>query len=221
MMRVSPILLLLAVGLSASGQTITDINVRGQAATKPPVRIVGGSGTGPGDQTTLVAELTVDDPSGLVPGKPFDFELLVTNHGKRSVVLPQSLNWEDVDSGGSEWRYVSASVTVQVAPDEGRQRGSVDIGLELYGSREKPSTELALKPGDSVRILGSSRLPLNMNINGNPIGKGKIAVSFSVNSVWLRPAPTTNAPDGYRAESRTVFIAESETRYPVNFRSKQ
>ena len=69
MMRVSPILLLLAVGLSASGQTITDINVRGQAATKPPVRIVGGSGTGPGDQTTLVAELTVDDPSGLVPGK--------------------------------------------------------------------------------------------------------------------------------------------------------
>jgi hypothetical protein len=139
---------------------------------------VGGSGTGPGDQKSLEAVLTVPDPSELIPGKPFDFELLVTNRGKKTVVIPQSLDWDDVNSGGPDWRYRVANVVLQVAPDGGHQRGHIDLGLQFYGSDEKPLTELVLAPGDGVRIFGTGQLPVSMNINGYPILKGKLSGSF-------------------------------------------
>jgi hypothetical protein len=218
MKRILLILLLLGGGLCASAQVVTDIPVQGQAATKPAVRMVGGSGTGQGRQSVLEAVLTVVNPSGLAPGDPFDFELLITNRGKKPIVLPQSLNWGDVDTGGKEWRYISADVTLQVAPDGGHQRAWLDLGLSFYGSDERPGTELVLNPGDRARILGSGRLPLSMNINGSPIRKGTLAARFSVSKVWLHPAPTKDVPDGYRAESRTVAAAETEPQYPVEFK---
>ena len=160
--------------------------------------------------------LTIPDLSQLIPGKTFDFELLITNRGKKPVVIPQSLDWQDVDSGGPDWRYLEADVALQVTPDGGRQRGYIDLGLRFYGSDERPSTELVLAPGDGVRILGSCQLPLSMSVDGKPIQKGKMGGSFNVSTEWLHPAPTAAVPDGYRSEGRTIVSAEAEPRYPVS-----
>lgn len=213
--RALAILFLLGSAVSALTQTTTDINARGVTATEPSVRILGGSGTGPGDQKSLEAVLTVHDPSQLIPGKTFDFELLITNRSHKAIVVPQSLNWEDVDTGGADWRYRSAIVGLQVEPDGSRQRASIGLKLELYSSDDRPSTELVLKPGDAIRILGSARLPVAMSINGKPILQGKLAGSFTVTSNWLHPAPTPAVPEGYSSEDRTIFSAESVPTYPV------
>jgi hypothetical protein len=213
------ILFLLCSAVDAFAQIVTDIDVRGRTATQPRIRMVGGSGTGPGDQKSLEAVLTVPDPSELIPGKPFDFELLVTNRGKKTVVIPQSLDWDDVNIGGPDWRYRVANVVLQVAPDGGHQRGHIDLGLQFYGSDEKPLTELVLAPGDGVRIFGTGQLPVSMNINGYPILKGKLSGSFWIHTECLHTAPTATVPDGFSSDGRTIFSAESEPRYPVNLQS--
>jgi len=173
-----------------------------------------------GDDTALRAVFTIDNPTNLKRGNRFDYELVITNQGNKTLVIPQCLNWEDVESGSRDQRYIWATVGVKVSA-KGDLESELDGGLTLYGTEERPSSELVLKSGESVRILGSEILPISMSINGKIIGEAKLAGVFYVGSGWLHRTPTPTIPDGYRDETRLLLSAVAEEQYLVSLGPEQ
>src|ERR1022692_1692385 len=95
--------------LANSLAQVATINTRGQKPTSPSVRIGGGTGAStPGGASNEQLELilSLPDPSHLLIGKPFDYELLVINRSGKPVLLPQAVAWSEVDDTGQrEKRY--------------------------------------------------------------------------------------------------------------------
>jgi len=135
---------------------------------------------------------TIDNPANLKRDHRFDYELVITNRGNKALVIPQCLNWEDVDTGSRDQRFVWASVGIKVRTKDDLE-GELNGGLTLYGAEDRPSSELVLKPGESVRILASVTLPISMSINHKPIGEAKLVGVFHVGNGWLYRTPTRHS----------------------------
>jgi hypothetical protein len=208
------LLLLVFASLSMFAQTVTDIDTRSKLWTGPTGRVLGSSSRLDEDSDTLKAVFVIDDPSSLQAGNRFDYELLITNQGKNPVVIPRALSWEDAQTGDGELNSW-ASVDIRVDAGDGLE-ASLPNGLKLYGTEDKPWSEVALAPGDSVRILGSITLPLSMGINQTRVGRATLKGAFHLGKMCIHRTPTVEDPDAYRTESWWLFSAVASERYPVD-----
>jgi hypothetical protein len=206
--------MLVFASLSACAQTLTDIDTRSKQATGPTGHLLQSSCQLESDANALSAVFVIDDPSNLRAGERFDYELVVTNRGNRPVAVPRALNWEDVQIGDGD-PYSWASVDIRVDAGDGLE-ASLPYSLKLYGSKDKPWSEVVLGFGESVRILGSDRLPVSMNINAKPVAKATVKSIFHLGTMRLYRTPSGEVPDAYRSESRWSFSAIAGEQYPTH-----
>jgi len=218
MTRALSLLVLLCAGLCACAQTLTDIDTRGKAATGPAGYLVRSDCRLEEDKATLSAVFAINDPDHLTAGERFDYELVVTNQSKAPVAIPRVLNWEDIQTGDGE-AYSWASIDIRVDAGDGLE-ASLAYSLKLYGTKDKTWSEVVLEPGESVRILGSDRLPVSMNINAKPVGRGTLKGIFHLGTMRLYRTPIAGDADAYSTESRWAFLAVAGERYLMDLATK-
>ena len=207
-------------------QTETVIDTRGKELSQPQCcNFVDFSGFGSHPNEALKAVFTVDDLSEVTATVPTDYEMVITNRGKDSVVIPRSLDWKDVDTGTSEQRFERAVVLFQLSAEGGSDTWLSKGGVTLYSSDDRPSSQLVLGPGDSIRILGSTVLA-DPKMVGLKLGKATLSAQFCLTSVvWLRPDPAKDAPKKNGAEpgwqGRSLRCASVEQKYEVSLGREQ
>jgi hypothetical protein len=202
-------------------QTESVIDARGKEPSQPTCcYFVDFSGFGSHPNETLTAVFTIDDPANVTATSRMDYQMVITNTGKKSVVIPRSLDWKDVDTASSELRFLRASLLFQLRAKDGSDIWLSKGGVTLYSSDDRPSTRLVLGPGDSVRILGSTTLA-GTTVAGSKSGKAMLSAQFCVGSVvWTRPTPTKDASKesgtlpGWKGQS--LGCASVESNYEVN-----
>jgi hypothetical protein len=196
-------LLLLGASLSMA-QVVATIDTRGEQPTSPAFHIVGGTGgNGATVSQSLQTSFSVLDPGRLAMGESFDYEFIVTNKSDKTVLMPQSLRWSDVqDTGEQEQRYEQVEVSFALIMDEGDQ-ASIQGNLTLYGKKADPTTMVLLAPGDAVRIVGTTKLTPVWIHPPSASSKIRMQAYLAVNSVRLRP--TGSQPDHYRQDERHLY----------------
>ncbi|MGC2111730.1 MAG: hypothetical protein WA655_19595 [Candidatus Korobacteraceae bacterium] len=202
--------ILLLLSTSPAFAQVATINTRGQQPTGPAVSITAGTGSSDGSTSkSLELKLKLPAFSNLIVGEPFDYELLITNKSDKAILLPQSLSWSNVDDGSeSEQRYQELEASFAVLADDG-DRGAIQGNLVLYGKETNPATMIVLKPGRSVRILGSADFAPAWDHPPAP-GTGMHLVAYlAVNSARLRPR--NGQSDTYRDDERQLYWAQSQS----------
>jgi hypothetical protein len=220
--KVISVFALLAIsGSLLTAQTVTDIDTRGKTQTKPDVRIAGGflKGLPRQDQRTAPAPIdvvfTVEDAAKIQYGKKFNYTLTVTNTGDRNILLPRTVTWSDVeDRQSKEQTYYTSRILFHLrAPASFTLMGA---GLSFYGSTVQPDTLVDLKPGNSVRILGSTMMvPKGWT---SPLPKGKVTIAiraqYEVGSVLLHMGQ-----DGYRNDETQIINEESKNTVELEYQT--
>ncbi len=208
---------------SALAQTVTEVETRGKEPTYPDYKVTGGSEGGRGADTDSL-EVTFALPDGLrLPiGETYDYEVTVTNKSKKEVLLPRSTEWSDlVDGHPKELKYDELEVQFIFA---GRDTGHTYLGgnLLLYGRVSKPSTMIALQPGDFLRVRG--RVTLNapwMPIPADSIVKVHMEAALILRSAWLHPAPDPVYADAYSNDRKEIYFIRSENMLPAELTTKE
>jgi len=140
---------------------------------------------------------------------------MVTNTGTKPVMVPRALEWSDVDSGGPEQNYKIAKVVFQL----GTKQSFTNLTpmLNLYSVEPKPSTQLTLNPGDSVRILGTLSLP-PAESHPNWSGAATLTAHFCVSSIRIAsPAGPTHKNS---SENRMLWCVTARPTYDVKLSQK-
>jgi hypothetical protein len=167
----------------------------------------------PRHQKILSGILTIADPRNLGAGSRFDYELLVTNDSNASVVIPKALDWNEVDDGHARQSFVRATLLMQV---ECLQYSSGELDhFVLYGSDKRPETEVMLKPGESVRILGSGLMPLPPTASCQSEDTATFRVFFGVYATTLQREPEPAMPDAYGIDEGLFVVANAKKKYPI------
>lgn len=206
-------LLLSAAGLSA--QTETVINDRD--APGPPHDVGAGWSAGVNPETTLIAHFILDDPAPK-PGSAVNYDLRITNMGEKAVVLPRALDWKVVEDGSADQQYVRASVTLELSTDKAIT--FITPTMNLYLVAGKPDTSLTLRPGDSVRLLGTATMPLTAfgpNLEGPAEFTGHLCVHQVSKSF-------THSSSGHKFSSsrqQMLWCVNADEKYEVNYGSQQ
>ncbi|MGO9519423.1 MAG: hypothetical protein ACLPND_20495 [Candidatus Korobacteraceae bacterium] len=214
MTRALTLVLFMLASLTMLAQTVTDIDTRAKPESGPVGYLLSSSARLSEDEAALSAEFVIADPGGLRAGRPFEYELMVTNRSKGPVLIPRALNWQDVEAGDGEpnsWAWVDLRVDI----GDGLQ-GGLPHELKLYGSKDKTWSEAVLAPGETMHILGSGMLPTSMNINGKQVGKATLKGMFHLGTMRLYHTPTAQYPDAYRTESHWVFSAAANEGYAID-----
>ncbi len=167
----------------------------------------------PREQKILSGIVTITGSTNLTPGSPFDYELLVTNDSNASVVIPQSFDWKEIDDGQARQSFVRATLLVQA--ECLKYTDDVLDHVVLYGSPEKPETEVTLKIGDSVRILGSGLVPLHPNLRCQSQAAAMVRVNFEVYGMTLKREPEPAIPDAYSMDEQLLVVANGRKQYPI------
>ena len=202
-------LICLLAGLSLAQ---SEIDTRGKPYRELSHRLAGGV-TVARDQKVLSGKFTMADPARLEPGSHFDYELLVTNDSNASVVVPQTFDWKEIDNGQVSQNFVQANLWLNTGC---LNNYSTELDhFVLYGSDDRPGTQLLLKPGDSVRILGSATMPLHSNLTCQSQGTAKFLATFQISAVALRRKPVAGIPEAYSADERMSAIANGKTEYLI------
>lgn len=202
---------LVATAERLAAQTETVIDGRNAAAAQFPHDQGAGWAAGVNPDTTLEAHFTIDNPP-LKSGQPFNYELLITNTGEKTITLPRSLDWKIVETEDLEQDYVKASVTLEL-----RSKGAftyITPTLDLYSAPGKPDTLLVLHPGDSLRILGTSTLP--MRSGPEWAGPKTLIGHLCMRSVseTFRQTPVGRRSNGARHE--IPWCANADEKYEVS-----
>jgi hypothetical protein len=173
----------------------------------------GGSRADPRDprgEKTLSGILTITDPRNLVAGSRFDYELVVTNDANESIVIPQTLDWNEIDDGHASQTFVRATLSM---PMECSQILGELNHFALYGSDKRPETEVTLNPGESVRILGSALMPLPPTASCQSEDTATFGVDFEVYATTLKREPAM--PDAYGIDERKLAVANAKKKYLI------
>jgi hypothetical protein len=167
------------------------------------------SGFGSHPNESLKATFTFDSAK-VMPADPIDFEMVITNTGKESLVIPRSLDWRDIDTGTPELHFVRATLLFEVRSEDGSFISTSNRFVYLYSSDDRPSTQLVLDPGHAMRILGSTVLP-DPRRAGPKVGKIMVTAQFCLYSlVWSRgPEPGSSG--------RASRCASIDQKYELNF----
>ena len=178
------------------------------------------SGGSAGDHKYLKGVFTISDAANLTPGSRFDYELVVTNNQSVPIAIPQALDWKEIDQGRPSQNFVRATLSVHMGCLEHEPIGLNDElgGLDyvvLYGSDERPETEIMLGPGESVRILGSGLMPLHRNMICQSKGTATFFANFQVSAMALQRKPEPAMPDAYWLDGRLGVVANGHKEYPI------
>lgn len=200
---------------------VATIDTRGQQPTGPSVQVTAGTGSSAGNAVSKSLQIKLSLPAqpNLVVGEPFDYELLVTNQSAKEILLPQSLSWSDVDDGSErEQRYEELEISLAVIAADG-DRGVIAGNLVLYGKDTNPATMIALKPGQSIRILGRTTFDPVWNSPPAPSIGMRLVAYLAVNSARLRPKGSQD--DRYRDDEQQIYWAQSQDHLDVVFQVNQ
>ena len=85
----------------------------------------------------------------------------------------------------------------------------------LYGSHEKPETEITLKIGDSVRILGSGLVPVHPNLRCQSQAAAMVRVNFEVYGVKQKREPEPSMPDAYSIDEQLLVVANGKKLHSI------
>jgi len=210
------VLLLLSVG-RLPAQIETAISARNLTEAQTRDDQAAGWTVGVNPDTTLETRFTIDNPTPK-PGSKVNYELLILNKGGQAITLPRALNWEEVNNGSEDQRYIKASVTLELRTDKAFTY--ITPTLNLYSTQEKPGTTLILKPGDSLRLLGTTILPVTA-FSPQLAGRAKLIGHLCVRDV--SKAFTESRP-GRRVSSnrqQILWCANADEKYGVNYEPQQ
>ncbi len=223
LLRLLAALLLLCVGVSLFAQSVTEIETRGIQPTSPDYPVTGGGQGNRGADTDLL-EVTLDLPDGprLPIGQPYDYEVTVTNKSKKVISLPRSIEWSDLADGHpTELKYDEMEINFIFSS---REQGNTYLGsnLMLYGRASKPSTMVALQPGDAMRLRGRVELTAPwLPIPANAVVPVHLRAALVVGSCWLHPAPDPVNPGAYLNDRKEVYFIPSQSMLPVELTTKE
>ena len=96
------------------------------------------------------------------------------------------------------------------------ESGGLDY-VVLYGSDERQGTEIMLRPGESVRILGSGLMPLHGSMICQSKGTATFFANFQVSAVSLQRKPQPLRPDAYDVDDRLMVVANGHKEYPITY----
>jgi len=214
--RLATIACFLAV--SAHAQNVTVINARDVVRSRPDGHLVSSSSGRltrySALDTLLQAVFTIENPHQLTSGGRFDYEMVITNTSKTSLVIPRNADWAGVDLRASGGKYLGATIGVSICPE--KDECALDDYIVLYGWDDQPSSELILMPGDSVRILVSAELTTRMSINNHEISKAFLRGNFKLEREWLHSTPTPSQLDGYSTEGQMILSVAAKGQYPID-----
>ena len=208
------VILCLLPTLSFAQNVIDTIDTRGKSYSE----IYGHIGRyeqfgNPRHQKIISDILTIADPWNLVAGSRFSYELLITNDSNASVVIPKMLDWNEIDDGHATQSFWRANLLMQM---ECFQYSSGELVLlALYGSDQRPETEVTLKPGESVRILGSGLMPLPSTATCKSEDAAIFRVFIDVFETRMRRNPEPALPDAYDLNERLAVVANAKRKYPI------
>jgi hypothetical protein len=211
------VLLLLAVG-RLPAQTETVISARDLTEAQTRDDQAAGWTVDVNPDTTLEARFTIDNPTPK-PGSTLNYELLIVNKGGQAITLPRALNWEEVNNGSQDQRYRKAAITLELRTDKGFTY--ITPTLNLYSTQEKPGTTLILRPGDSLRLLGTTILPVTA-FSPQSAGRAKLIGHLCVRDVSKAFTPSPSGRTGnnnYRQQ--ILWCANAEEKYEVNYEPQQ
>jgi hypothetical protein len=187
---------------------VATIDTRNQSQTRPSISIGEGRYRSGGDQAKLQLSLSLPDPLHLSLGKPFDYELLVTNRSDEPVRLPRALTWSDMaDAVRRDLRYQDSQISFEVFVNDGNL-GFLHQGFTLYASESKPATLITLSPGESVRILGTTLFNPQWKRALKQSTGMRLMAFLTVSATLLRPSD--EHPGSYRSEGQQVWNLESD-----------
>jgi hypothetical protein len=214
---------LLLAACSALGQTVTDIETRGTDPTHGEYRVQRGGGGGRGaDTDALHVSVSLINGSTLPIGQTYDYEVTINHKGTKEVRLPRCIEWSDiVDGRPKELRYKTLEVVLIF---HSPKTGNTYLGgnLLLYGNSAKPSTMVALQPGDTLRLRGRVKLDAPwLPIPANSVIPAKMRAAVSLTDVWLHPTPTAEVPDGYSEDPKEIYFVKSENVLAVELTTKE
>jgi hypothetical protein len=85
-------------------------------------------------------------------------EFVLTNSGKKALVLPVSPHPGDLEPSDPNATYSGMSLGLRIGLSK-KPAGIFGGGADLFGSKEFPGTLVSLAPGDSIRVLARVALP--------------------------------------------------------------
>lgn len=196
-----------------AAQTETVINARNSGEVQSPHDQGAGWTAKVNPDTALEVHFTIDDAT-VGAGQAVDYELLVTNTGEKTITLPRALNWKVIDNGDLEQQYVKASVTLEL-----RSQSAVTYitpTLDLYSTADNVDTMLIFRPGDSLRILGTSVLP------AKPFGSEWAGRATLLGHLCVSTVSRTlkQSPSGRRVtheRQRMLWCTNADDRHEVNY----
>jgi hypothetical protein len=156
--------------------------------------------------TTLKAALAVADPN-LRAGSRVDYDLVITNTGRKAVAIPRTLDWKEIGSNSSGRRYVRGTVEFQLSAEN--MTTIIPILLNVYSVDEKPATALVLRPGDTIRFLGNIVLP-KMAFGPKWRGDAMLVAHFCESSVSMT-----------RFAEESLWCVSSGEKFEVNYAPEQ
>lgn len=215
-----PILLCASAALA---QNVTDIETRGAEPTHSDYHVLRGGGGGRGGDTDSLL-VTFELPNGysLPIGQKYDYEVTVINKSTEEILLPRCIEWSDIADGHpKEIKYQTLEVDLIFGTPK---TGNTYLGgnLILYGETSKPSTMIALRPGDSLRLHGRVKLTAPwLPLPANTSLKVHLRAAVSLSSVWLHPTPTPNDPNGYSQDPKEIYFIRSDNDLPVELTTKE
>jgi len=192
------------------------IDTRGKAYREISGHLARGNGIEVGRALKILSGLfTIADPTNLTPGSRFDYELLVTNDSDASIMIPQTLDWKEIEEAHARQSFVRADLFVNMGC---LNNFSDELDhVVLYGSDQRPGTGITLNLGESARILGSGLIPLHPNMKCQSKGTATFLVSFQVNTMTLQRTPKPAMRDGYTVDEQLFAIANAKKEYPISY----
>jgi hypothetical protein len=206
----------LLASLSSAQNVIGVIDTRGKSYSEISGYQSRVTPTGnPREQKIISGVVTITGSTSLTPGSPFDYELLVTNDSNAPVVIPQSFDWKEIDNGQTRQHFVRANLLVQLECLK-YTMDKLDL-VVFYGSDERPETEVTLRVGESVRILGSGLVPTQPNLRCQSQPKATVRVFFEVEGITLNREAETTIPDAYSIDRQLLVVANGRKEYPITY----
>lgn len=118
----------------------------------------GGSGGGTGRKLPINVAMEVRKDKQNTEGEALA-TFVITNSGKDKLTVPISPNPGDMEPEGREASYTLSRLTLYVTSDRAQSRLLSPL-TNLYGSQTFSGTLTTLAPGESLRVLGRVKLPV-------------------------------------------------------------
>jgi hypothetical protein len=123
------------------------------------------------------------------------------------------VDWNKVDDGHANQTFVRARLLMQMECNK-YSSGELDL-FWLYGSGQRPETEVVLKPGEAARILGTGLMPLPPTVSCQSENTATFRVFFEVYETKLQREPEPAMPDAYGIDARLAVVANAKKTYPI------